>query len=332
MTPTVPAAVAMPANIKVVAISAGAYSNMVLTSTGQVLAWGPNDYPQLGNGSHGLPNAVPTRVDTASGTVVTAIAAGWYSSLAVTSTGGGPGWGFDSNGAVGDGKPAALFVTSPQPVDLPPDVKLATASAGTYHSAALTTDGRVLTWGYGLEGQLGNGTTGTFNNTPVFAALPAGLYAASIEAGGSNVFAVSGPQPITTRKSNDPVVEAHERLAELQPPSEVLRCVKSAAAILDVYREGDKVRVVGRGTRIRRQDRRHPLPGQRRDRRTGNGRRRQPVYGDRSPAPGEPTGQRYNPVYRRDVRHRVTADQALAALEHHLHHARRRHHHGQGQR
>jgi alpha-tubulin suppressor-like RCC1 family protein len=243
-----PVKVDLPSGVKVKAIAAGEWFSMALTTDGKVLTWGGNEWGQLGVATPAGYSATPVYAQIPPGTVVDAIAAGWHSALAVTSTGEGLAWGVDVYGTVGDGAAARHDAPTPTPIKLPDDkVKLAAVTGGIDHSAALTTDGRVLTWGYGAHGELGagDGKKDAVNSTPIFAKLPTGVYASSIESGKYQDFVVTGPQPITSRKSSDPVIEAHERLAELSPPSEVLRCVDSAAALLDAYRDGDRVRVVG---------------------------------------------------------------------------------------
>ena len=241
-----PVKVKLPPDTTATAIAAGEYYSMALTTEGKVLTWGANEYLQLG--VTGKPahvySDVPVYASIPEGTTITAIAAGWHSSLAVTSTGEGLAWGVDAHGTIGDGAAVHAYRDTPTKIKLPDDVKLAAVTSGIDHSAALTTDGRVLVWGYGGSGEHGIGNTDS-SSTPVFAKLPPKVYAGSIDAGKYTMHAISGPQPITSRKSKDPVVEAHERLAEQQPPASVLACVRSAAAILDVYRDGDQVRVVG---------------------------------------------------------------------------------------
>ena len=243
-----PVKVQLPPDTTATAIAVGEYFGMALTTEGKVLTWGANDYLQLGVTKRPAAenSNVPVYASIPEGTTVTAIAAGWHSSLAVTSTGEGLAWGSDDHGSIGDGAASAVNRDTPTKIKLPDDeVKLAAVTSGLYHSAALTTAGRVLVWGRGANGERGIGNNTESSSTPVFATLPPKVYAGSIDAGVYTMHAVSGPQPITARKSKDPVVEAHERLAEQQPPASVLACVKSAAAILDVYREGDQVRVVG---------------------------------------------------------------------------------------
>jgi alpha-tubulin suppressor-like RCC1 family protein len=78
----VPVPVDLPAGIRVTAV-AGSQSSLALTSTGTVLAWGDNDYGELGD--RGTANSpVPVSVDLPAGTSVTAISAGLKNSLAVT--------------------------------------------------------------------------------------------------------------------------------------------------------------------------------------------------------------------------------------------------------
>jgi alpha-tubulin suppressor-like RCC1 family protein len=52
----------LPANVKVKAISAGCYSGYVLTTTGQVYAWGINSSGELGIGTMSPGSNVPMLV------------------------------------------------------------------------------------------------------------------------------------------------------------------------------------------------------------------------------------------------------------------------------
>lgn len=48
---------------------------------------------------------------------------------------------------------------------------VASVSLGEQHSAAITADGSLYTWGYNLFGQLGNGTTEN-SSTPIKITIP----------------------------------------------------------------------------------------------------------------------------------------------------------------
>ncbi len=97
----VPVKVNLPVGTKVTAVAAGAEHNLAVTSTGAVLAWGYNADGQLGDGSTGASD-VPVKVSLATGTKVTAVAAGALHSLALTSTGAVLAWA-NGDGELGDG-------------------------------------------------------------------------------------------------------------------------------------------------------------------------------------------------------------------------------------
>nr|WP_239133940.1 chromosome condensation regulator RCC1 [Rugosimonospora africana] len=79
----VPVAASLPAGATATAVAAGNGHSLALTSTGIVLAWGDNEFGQLGNGTNTNSN-VPVPVGLPAGTTVTAIAAGELNSLAIT--------------------------------------------------------------------------------------------------------------------------------------------------------------------------------------------------------------------------------------------------------
>jgi alpha-tubulin suppressor-like RCC1 family protein len=54
--------VKLPASTKVTAVAAGELHSLAVTSTGTVLAWGGNNFGQLGDGSY-KGSDVPVKVD-----------------------------------------------------------------------------------------------------------------------------------------------------------------------------------------------------------------------------------------------------------------------------
>ncbi len=116
--------VSLPAGTKVTAVAAGALHSLALTSTGAVLAWGYNADGELGDGST-TNSDVPVKVKLPAGTKVTAVAAGGYYSLALTSTGAVFAWGYNADGELGDGSRANS--------DVPVKVKLPAGRKVTAH-------------------------------------------------------------------------------------------------------------------------------------------------------------------------------------------------------
>ncbi|MBC7796356.1 MAG: carboxypeptidase regulatory-like domain-containing protein [Pyrinomonadaceae bacterium] len=136
----------------IIAIDAGAFHNLALKSDGTVVAWGRNGFGQIGNGTSGLINAMPTQV--AGLTNVVAIAAGFRQSMALKSDGTVWVWGDNTNGAIGNGTTGGLM-TAPMKADIANVVQI---TAGANHCVAVKSDGTVWAWGFGLNGQIGDGS------------------------------------------------------------------------------------------------------------------------------------------------------------------------------
>lgn len=99
----------LPKAARIVAVAAGGEHSLALTARGVLFAWGVNYEGQLGDGRQGLGRHRPLPVKLPRGTRVTAIAAGWGHSLALTSAGAVLAWGVDPTGTS----------TLPVPVSLP---------------------------------------------------------------------------------------------------------------------------------------------------------------------------------------------------------------------
>ena len=151
----------LPDGIHPVAISAGGSHTLSLFSDGKVYTWGDNQFGQLG--SNDAPSDHPLPIPAAgalSGRRVIGISAGEFHSLAVCDDGFVAAWGLGTSGQLGNGDTANH--DDPQPVDLsdlPVGEKFVAVAAGRSHSMALTSGGKVFTWGRNTEGQLGIGTT-----------------------------------------------------------------------------------------------------------------------------------------------------------------------------
>lgn len=159
----------------VVSLSAGFQHGFAMTTDNRVYAWGRNSSGQLGRGDRGETNrairAVTVSNPLGNGiwTGARMVAAGGNHSVALDSTGKAFSWGFSASGELGDGmtKPRTEAQANlPGPVlaaagteDQLSDV--VAVAAGYAHSMALLSDGRLMIWGSGFNGILGQGGSST---------------------------------------------------------------------------------------------------------------------------------------------------------------------------
>jgi hypothetical protein len=149
----------------VVAIGAGYYTSFALLANGTVMAWGFDDYGQLGDGV-GIESGCecqerPVAVPGVSGAM--AISIGDDHAMALLSGGGVTVWGENYNGQAGNGTsiqsgpPPCLCVGPTSASSLAGPAK--EIAAGGYQNFALLGDGTPQAWGFNGGGELGNGST-----------------------------------------------------------------------------------------------------------------------------------------------------------------------------
>jgi len=157
-----PVQIALPGAPTIKAVAAGLSHSLAIDNNGVIWAWGNNSYAQIGNGSSGSNVLTPAQLSVSGG--AKAIAAGWYHSLAVSSSGGAWAWGRNLYGQIGNGTSGSTSLQkAPFQVPLPGGV--VSLAGGGYHTLALFQDGTVRSWGYNANGQLGLGNT-TMMTTP----------------------------------------------------------------------------------------------------------------------------------------------------------------------
>jgi alpha-tubulin suppressor-like RCC1 family protein len=147
----------------IVAISAGYFHSLALTSDGDIWAWGSNQYGQLGDNTTS-DRLVPVKVFTESSSEYrgdfTAIEAGKNHSVALTSAKYVWAWGRNNLGQVGDNSttdrkyPVKTRVSAS--VDL---TEITSIAAGGDFSLALKSAATVWAWGENSSGQLGINST-----------------------------------------------------------------------------------------------------------------------------------------------------------------------------
>jgi len=181
----------------VTAISGGSDYSLALLKSGEVAAWGSNEYEQLGDGTNANSD-VPVKV-CAAGTVgacpsgpylgeggagreVTAISAGRYHSLALLGSGEVVAWGYNPEGELGNGttassnvpvKVCAVGTVGSCPTGGPYlgeggiGHEVTAISADGFHSLARLGNGEVRAWGSEGSGELGNGSCFGSSDVPV---------------------------------------------------------------------------------------------------------------------------------------------------------------------
>jgi hypothetical protein len=146
-------------------IAAGQSHSLAVVGTGTVMAWGDNEYGQLGDDSEAASDT-PVAVSNLRG--VSSIAAGHNHSLAVIAIGAVVAWGDNAEGQLGDGSHIGpeqcgvppVFACSKVPVAASGVSEVTGVSAHGNHSMALLADRTIMAWGDNASGQLGSGTTG----------------------------------------------------------------------------------------------------------------------------------------------------------------------------
>jgi alpha-tubulin suppressor-like RCC1 family protein len=178
-----PVRVTLPAGTKVAALTAGGFAGYAVTRSGQVLAWGDDQFGELGDPAvNGPASSSPVLVQLPAWVRVTSVAAGPGWALALTRAGQVLGWGSNSCGQQGTGA-AGGTVTAPAAVPLPAGTRVTALAAGGCFALALTASGKVLAWGQNSQGQLGLGHVNSTPQPPVRVHLPAGQKITRIAAG-----------------------------------------------------------------------------------------------------------------------------------------------------
>lgn len=159
-------------NERIISIDLGSAHSSSLSSEGRVFTWGENFSGQLGDGTtinRLTPTEITQNFNSAQSDKVISIKLGEGFSAALTQEGRVFTWGQNWRGQLGNND----YIERLTPIEitsnfkLNPSERIILISLGNSHSAALSSEGRVFTWGYGEYGQLGSGDTEVSKLNPI---------------------------------------------------------------------------------------------------------------------------------------------------------------------
>ncbi|XP_045892497.1 probable E3 ubiquitin-protein ligase HERC4 [Micropterus dolomieu] len=153
-TPLIPRPLEALNNVPVSQVACGSQHAAALTKDGHVYTWGQDSRGQLGLGKRKSGPNSPQHLRSLSAIPLVQIAAGGEQSFALSVSGGVFGWGRNDCGQLGLGDTADRH--TPTPVHCLNMKKTVQISCGKDHTAVLTKDGAVFTFGSGTYGQLGH--------------------------------------------------------------------------------------------------------------------------------------------------------------------------------
>ncbi|OWF39726.1 E3 ubiquitin-protein ligase HERC4 [Mizuhopecten yessoensis] len=169
-------------------ISCGEMHSLFVTSDGDILSCGNNDYGQLGRENS---RSKPEKIVQLSKMIVTQVAAGSHHSLALTAAGEVFSWGDNSLGQLGRGQVDEAVQRIPKLLKALVLNTVIQIACGNCHCLALTDDGQVFSWGGNSHGQLGQGAKCSALDTPKSITCLRGIPIAKVVAGGFHSFVLT---------------------------------------------------------------------------------------------------------------------------------------------
>ncbi|KAM6177234.1 E3 ISG15--protein ligase HERC5-like [Erethizon dorsatum] len=141
----------------IIQVACGDYHSLALSKGGELFAWGQNVHGQLGVGRMFPSTPTPQAVQSLTGVPLVQISAGEAHSMALSMSGNIYSWGKNDCGQLGLGHTRST--DSPSLVEAPANQKVEFLACGGAHTALLTQDGLMFTFGAGKYGQLGHNST-----------------------------------------------------------------------------------------------------------------------------------------------------------------------------
>jgi alpha-tubulin suppressor-like RCC1 family protein len=198
-----PVVVSLPAGVRPVTIAGGGGVGYAIGSDGNLYSWGLNSDGQLGDGSTDNSDT-PVLVSMPAGVTATAVTGGGAFAHAIGSDGNLYGWGGGTSGQLGVSTVTGME-TAPVLVTLAPGVTPRAISDNLHTGYAIGSDGNIYAWGFGLAGELGNGSTGD-GSPPVVVSLPPDSVPLGLgpEPGSSAGYAIVSATPSAPQVTSQP--------------------------------------------------------------------------------------------------------------------------------
>mmetsp|Transcript_35801 Transcript_35801/g.55083 ORF Transcript_35801/g.55083 Transcript_35801/m.55083 type:complete len:595 (+) Transcript_35801:211-1995(+) len=144
-------------------IACGSGHTVVLTTDGEVYTWGRGDDGRLGHGDNGW-KYVPRKAQELNGKVIVQVTCGSYHTAAVAANGDLYTWGGGMYGKLGHGGENGQ--TTPKRVEGLNGIPVSQIACGSRHTAVITANGKLYTWGDKENGVAGHGETEGHQYTP----------------------------------------------------------------------------------------------------------------------------------------------------------------------
>ncbi|XP_060103050.1 probable E3 ubiquitin-protein ligase HERC6 [Heteronotia binoei] len=156
----IPKKIELLSTCRIIQVACGHYHSIALSNDGRVFSWGQNVYGQLGIGKEDSSHGQPQHVSALSGIPLAQVAAGGAHSFALSLSGIAYGWGRNNMHQLGlSQSDPKEQVFKPHSVAALRNLDVIYISCGAEHTAVLTQDGSVFTFGDDSAGQLGQSSS-----------------------------------------------------------------------------------------------------------------------------------------------------------------------------
>jgi len=175
-------------DVAIKSVACGRSHTLAVSTEGRLYAWGKGYEGALGLGGkedRSLPERGPDHLR------IVQAAAGNGFSLLLSDKGELYSCGSGEFGQTGHGGTTDRYLRIPSPIRSLLSKRVTYVAAGPFHAACCTEDGEVYTWGLGLDGQIGIGSSAMHNPTPQRVHLPVQGKVCQVSCGSAHTAAVT---------------------------------------------------------------------------------------------------------------------------------------------